>query len=121
MKFLEKIVPPGDPFATWRFWIAMFVVMLSLNGLSGRGSIWGLGQYAYASDVQEQGRKIDQQGKKIDRILTLQIASTLRSLRQDECRSNGNRSVIQSTIEDYQQQMLSITGNRYPLPSCEKT
>jgi hypothetical protein len=110
-----NVSPPQDedPQVTkWRWIIVVFVLILGLNGVMGRGAFYGFGAYALASDMQ----KVD---TKTDRILTLQIASALRDLKKEECRSNGNKHIIRSTIEEYQEQYEEIKGKRYPLPSCE--
>ena len=108
---LDTLIPPGDPVTRWRWLVAIAVTLLILNGLSGRGLI-GIGTYAYANDVVVQGEKID-------RILALQIAASLRQLNEELCRANGNKSILEQTIEKYQQEYREITRERYPLPSCE--
>lgn len=115
MNLLEKIIPPDDPnkVTNWRWFIVIAVGALILNGMSGRGFLFDMGAYASESALVSQGSKID-------RLLTLQIATTLRDLKQEECRANGSKAVIQEAIEGYQQQYIEIAGARYPLTRCEK-
>ncbi len=117
MNFLvEKLIPPNDPdkVTNWRWFIVIAVGALILNGMSGRGFVYGVGAYASETEVQSLSDKIDHG-------LVLQLATTLRDLKKEECRSNGNKAVLQGTIEDYQQQYIEIAGKRYPLPNCERT
>ena len=112
--FMTKLLPPDDPkkLTQWRWIVAMSLLLLLFNGAIGRGLMFAAGSYAYASDVATNGQKID-------RILALNIASTLRGLREDECRANGNKALIRSTMEDYQQDYEALKGKRYPLISCK--
>ena len=111
---LDKIVPPDDPSKVngWRWFIAIAVGLLIINGVSGRGLTYGLGAYASETALQNTDSKLD-------RLLTLQIAAALRDLKQEECRANGNKHLLQNTIESYQQQYIEVAGERYPLPRCE--
>lgn len=113
MTWWEKIIPPDDPgkLATWRGFVAVFILVLIADALSGRGWILPFGEYAYAEEMAEQAEKID-------RILAMQIASALRDLRVEQCRSNER--IIADTIEDYQQEFREVTGERYPLPPCRE-
>ena len=111
---IDKLIPPNDAgVANWRWMIAIAVVLLLVNGAMGRGFM-GIGAYASEHAMVEQGVKID-------RLLILQIAQTLRDLKKEECRSNGNKYVILRTIEEYQQQYIEISGSRYPLSQCESS
>ena len=111
LRLLDKITPPGDAITKWRWFIAIAVVLLLVNVAMGRGLL-GIGAYASEGALQTQGTKID-------RLLKLQIAATIRELKKEECRSNGNKTLLQDTIEDYQQQYIDVAGKRYPLPRCE--
>ncbi len=115
LNLMAKLLPPDDPkkLTTWRWLVAVTLILLLFNGGIGRGLLFSVGSYAYASDVATNGHKID-------RILALNIASTLRGLRQDECRANGNKITIRNTMEDYQQDYKEIMGERYPLISCKE-
>jgi len=112
---LDKIIPPDDPtkVTRWRWFIAIAVAALVLNGVAGRTGILGVGAYAYASDVKEQGQKID-------RLLVLQVASSLRDLKKSQCVANGNKDFLDKLIEEYQQQHIELTTARYPLTPCER-
>ena len=59
--------------------------------------------------------------KKVDRVLELTLSGTLRSLQFEWCKANGNKMILVSTIDDYQREYRSLTGDRYPLPKCDKT
>lgn len=97
----------------WRMWVGVGLVGLWLFFWWALGAVPLLGGgFAKAADVKEQGDKMD-------RMLVLQIASTLRELRKDECTANGNKAFIQGVIEDYQQQYRAVAGERYVLPPCE--
>lgn len=74
-------------------------------------SWWGFGNYARASEVQAVESKIDW-------VLEIQLAATLREMQNEYCRANGNKAAIQDIIEDYQRQYRELTGRRYPLPAC---
>lgn len=74
---------------------------------------WGYSNFAKASEVQAVNSKID-------RVLEIQIAATLRDLQAEYCRANGNKTVILNTIEEYERQYRDLTGKRYPLPPCHK-
>ncbi len=114
LKLLEKLLPPDDPhrLTQWRWILAMCVMALVLNAAIGH-NVLGFGGFAYAADVENNG-------KKIDRMLVLSLATTLRNLRIDECRANGSRSAIRSTMEVFQQEYKELTGSRYPLPQCDE-
>jgi len=58
---------------------------------------------------------------KVDRVLELTLSGTLRSLQFEWCKANGNKMILVSTIDDYQREYRSLTGDRYPLPKCDKT
>ena len=113
LNLLEKFVPPDDPkkVGRWRWFIAIAVISLILNSVSGRGFLFTTGSYAYASDVADNGAKID-------RLTVLSLAQTLRGLRADECRANGNKETIRATMEQFQQDYIDLQGERYPLLSC---
>ena len=113
--FLQNLIPPDDPrkLNKWRWFIAVALVVLIFDGLSGRGLILPAGSYAYASDVA-------QNAKKIDRILVLNYAREIRNLRIDECKANGNKSAIRSAMEQFQQEYKELTGDRYPILSCQE-
>ena len=110
-KMLDKLVPPNDPekVTTWRWLIVIVVTMLCLNGFAGRGILYD-GMGAYASETA-----LTKQGEKIDRVLVLQTASTLRDLKREECVANGSKAAIQAAIEEIQQDYIKLTGTRYPL------
>lgn len=114
---LDKLIPPDDPKSVtrWRWVVAIGLGVLLVNGAAGRGMI-PLLNGAYASEAA-----LTDQTKKIDKLLKLQIATTLRDLRKEECRANGNKHIIQDTIEEYQQQYIEVAHTRYPLPKCEET
>ena len=57
---------------------------------------------------------------KVDRVLELTLSGTLRSLHFEWCKANGNKMILVSTIDDYQREYRSLTGDRYPLPKCDK-
>jgi len=111
----DKIVPPDDPskVTSWRWFIAIAVMVLLVNGFAGRGLFYDIGAYASETTVQNLSDKID-------RGLVLQLATTLRDLKTQECAANGNKVALQNIIEDYQQQYINIAHVRYPLPPCEK-
>ncbi len=115
LNFLQNLIPPDDPVKEnrWRWFVAIAVVLLILNGFNGRGLVFTAGSYAYASDVV----KVE---SKVDRMLALSIASTLRGLRADECRANGNKGIIREVMESYQQEYEDLKGSRYPLLSCKE-
>jgi len=75
-------------------------------------AIYGYKNFASADEVQ----KVE---AKIDRVLIMQLAETLRNLQAEYCRSNGNKATIRRTIEDYEQQYRELTGERYPLQDCQ--
>ena len=111
---IKELLPPGDPMTRWRFVMVGILIALLLNSAAGRGVFGGVLQYASAAETR-------QNSVKIDRILKLQIAQTLRDLREQECRANGNIRLIQDTIEDYQEEYKNLNqGKRYPLPSCDE-
>ena len=113
---IDRVIPPDDPkkVASWRWIIAVCVLALLANGVMGRGlTLGGFGAYASETTVQSLSAKID-------RGLKLQIATTLRDLKKEECAANGNKAMLQNIIEDYQTQYFDIASERYPLPPCEK-
>ena len=113
LPLIKELLPPGSPVTRWRWLIAIAVTALVVNGLAGRGALGS--DFAFASQKEQQ-----QQGEKIDRILKLQIAATLRDLRKQECTANGNKTLILATIEDYQEDYKELNGGvRYPLPPCD--
>ena len=111
---LDKLIPPDDPrkVTNWRWFVAIAVALIAVNSIAGRIGMFGFGAYASAAELQEQS-------KKIDRLLTISLAQTIRDLRKEECRADGNKRTLQNTIEEYQEQYREITGQRYPLPPCE--
>ena len=115
LNFLQNLIPPDDPdkLNKWRWFIAIALSLTLVDGFIGRGFIFSSGSYAYASDVV----KIED---RMDRMYALSIAATLRDLRVDECRANGNKRVIRNTMEDYQQDYEELKGKRYPLLSCKE-
>lgn len=84
--------------------------MLAVVGLI-LASSWGYGNYARAGEVAAVESKID-------RVLEIQLAATLRQMQDEYCRANGSKAAIQDIIEDYQRQYRELTGRRYPLPAC---
>lgn len=113
---IDRVVPPDDPnkVAGWRWVIAVCVLALLANGIMGRGlTLGGFGAYASETTVQSLSEKID-------KGLMLQLATTMRDLKKEECVSNGNKAMLQNIIEDYQQQYIDMAHVRYPLPPCEK-
>ena len=60
-KLIEKLIPPDNPEkqAQWRWLVFITLLLLLFNGAIGRGIVWGVGSYAYASDVTDNGKKID--------------------------------------------------------------
>lgn len=74
---------------------------------------FGAMSYATAAEVKAVE-------KKVDRVLELTLSSTLRSLQFEWCKANGNKLILASTIDDYQREYRGLTGERYPLPQCEK-
>ena len=73
----------------------------------------GYASFARAADVQLVEAKVD-------RVLELQLSTTLRNLQLQYCVANGNRIIIATLIDDYQREYRGLTGKRYPLPQCEK-
>ncbi len=116
LNILAKLIPPDDPrkVTNWRWFVVIAIVLLLVNVAVGRGLIFaGIGSYAYAAEVAENSHKID-------RIEALSLAQTLRGLREDECRANGNKETIRDTMEQFQQDYHDIKGERYPLLSCKE-
>ena len=74
--------------------------------------VFGYTSFARASEVKLVEAKVD-------RVLELQMAATLRSLQTEYCNANGNKLIIASTIDGYQREYRELTGERYPLPKCE--
>ena len=72
---LDKIIPPDNPekVTKWRWFIAIAVALTLFNGIAGRVGIAGVGAYASANQVKEQGHKLD-------KLLALQITAILRNL-----------------------------------------
>ena len=97
LNFLQNLIPPDDPDKVnkWRWFIAIGLSLLLVDGFIGRGLLIDSGSYAYASDVT----KVE---SKVDRMLALSIATTLRGLRSDECRANGSKAALQDTMERHQ-------------------
>ena len=58
--------------------------------------------------------------EKVDRVLELQLSTTLRNLHIQYCVANGNKIVIASLIDDYQIEYRDLTGSKYLLHKCEK-
>ena len=108
---LDKLTPPDTAEGKWRWYLAIAVAVIFVNSMAGRGLL-GFGEFASAEELQKQGTKMD-------RILILQIAGNLRDLKREECRANGNKQIIQKTIEDYQEQYRALAGIRFPLGDCE--
>jgi hypothetical protein len=88
--------------------ITLVLVLLALGS-----ALFGWANYARASEVKLVEAKVD-------RVLELQMAATLRSLQTEYCRANGNKAVIAALIDDHQSEYRKITGQRYPLIKCEK-
>ena len=88
--------------------ITLILVMMALGA-----GVFGFANYARASEVKLVEDKVD-------RVLQLQLAATLRSLQIEYCTANGNKIIIASTIDDYQRDYREITGERYPLRKCDK-
>lgn len=108
---IGKLMPPSDPVTAWRWAVFVAILILMINAALGRG-VFGVGQYALASDLAAQGDQIDQ-------VLTLQIWETLRDLKKDECAENGDSDAIAKAIEQLQQKYIKLTGERYPLSDCK--
>ena len=110
----DKLIPPDDPVRSWRWLVAICVFFLLVHAGVSRGVMFGgIGAFAYASDVRENGIKMDD-------MRLMQISSALRELKKEECRTNGNKAFFQRTIEEYQLKYISIAKVRYPLPPCER-
>ena len=113
---LDKIIPPDDPkkVTNWRWFMVIAVGLIIFDSVSGRGGVYsGFGAYASEASVQTLSDKMD-------RSFVLQLASTLRDLKIEECRANGNKQLIQQHIEEAQQDYIEITNKRYPLTPCKE-
>jgi len=112
---LDRIIPPDDPkkVTNWRWVMVIALGLVVLNGMSGRGLTYGVGAYASEASVQSLSDKMD-------RSFVLQLAATLRDLRKEECRANGNKQLLQQHIEEAQQDYIEITNKRYPLTPCKE-
>lgn len=57
---------------------------------------------------------------KVDRVLELQLTTTLRELQSEYCNAHSaeSRALLANTIEDYERMYRDLTGDRYPLPKC---
>jgi len=82
--------------------------------------VLGLVGYAFFTSTNHaSASELEKQSSKLDKLLTLNVAATIRDLRKEQCDANGNAGLLDDTIESYQQQYIEITGKRYPLPPCE--
>lgn len=105
--FAKYIVPPKDSqgVTPWRWAIFICVLLLIGDAVSGRGFLGGYGGYAAQQDVQI--------------ILELQYAEVIRDLHNQICSIKPVRNpTLENTLEEYQRRYASLTGRRYPLPSC---
>jgi len=114
-RVLNRIIPPNSPerVTQWRWFVFIALSIALINGAAGRGLFPLFDAYASESALSAQTDKID-------KLLKMNIAATLRELRKEECSSNGNLRTIQNTIEEYQQQYIDLTNQRYPLPKCDE-
>lgn len=78
--------------------------------------------YATEQDVKQLVAKIDTNNSRIERVLTLQIAESLRTLQKQLCAANTGleTDALQRTIETLQSDYISLTRSRYPLQSCRQ-
>ena len=56
----------------------------------------------------------------LEAILITQITDRLRELERIKCRAPQDQRTLESEIEDAQQRYHILTGDRYPLPTCEQ-
>jgi hypothetical protein len=70
--------------------------------------------YAVATDVR-------QLSEQVEKVLTLQIAESLRNLQRQYCSTDDpeSRRTLSRTIDTLQNDYRHLTGARYPLTGCE--
>ncbi len=85
------------------------ITILCLVGVSIHSSI----NHASAGEVQAISDQVD-------RVLTLQIAESIRNLHRQRCSANDAeaRRTLARTIDDLQAEYRRLTGARYPLTAC---
>jgi hypothetical protein len=76
--------------------------------------------HANSGEIQELSKKVVDNTGKIDKVLMLQIAESLRNLQNQKCATDDHEAqrVLDQTIDDLQAEYRSITGERYPLQGC---
>jgi hypothetical protein len=81
---------------------------------------WLVNTSATASDLQSLAGRVDAYGAKIDRVLSLQIAETIRTTHNQYCKENDHsvRSDLQRTIDTLQADYAAITTSFYPVVRC---
>ena len=80
-------------------------------------AVYLYGNYASAEDLKAD---IKDNSTKIDRILKLQIAESIRGLSVQVChsKSDSEKRILLQTVEDLQQDYEEIAGSRYPVQAC---
>jgi len=77
--------------------------------------------HASGSEIQKISEQVGDNTKKIDKVLQLAIAESLRNLQNQLCSAEHHESerTLQKTIDELQAEYRSITGERYPLQACD--
>lgn len=76
--------------------------------------------HASGSEIKNISEQVGDNTKKIDKVLQLAIAESLRNLRIQLCEAEDHEAkrTLQKTIDDLQTEYRTITGERYPLQAC---
>lgn len=92
------------------------IVVLALLAFA----VYANSTHADSGQIKELSERVGDNTKKIDKVLMLQIAESLRNLQNQKCVTTDHeaRRVLSQTIDDLQAEYRRITGERYPLQDC---
>lgn len=93
------------------------LVMIALLGYAGYSYL----NHASAGDIQKIAEKVDKNTESINQVLILQLSESLRNLQRQRCATDDRdaRRTLSRTIDDLQSNYRRLTGERFPLQSCE--
>lgn len=84
-------------------------------------SVYAYSTHASATEIGELSRKVAQNTDKIDKVLILQLAESLRNLQRQRCAEDeaDHLRTLEATIDELQAEYRRIVGERYPLQRCD--
>lgn len=99
-----------------------FTMLAVLGALFAAGYGWV--EYARASDVDDKiaalETKVDANGTAINRVLTLQLAESIRSQQRQICATASalQRQQLQTTLDNLLEDYEDVSGRTFQTPTC---